>query len=49
MAEPTKWSTGPNLVMLLAKLQELSLRMARLDLHEKAQRLQALLQAQRAK
>lgn len=45
MAEPASWSKGPNLVVMLAKLQELTLRIARLELHQRTQRLTALVQA----
>jgi hypothetical protein len=46
MASPPQgWSNQPNLIVLLAKLQELSLRLARLELHERAQRAQALVRA----
>jgi hypothetical protein len=45
MADASKWSSGANLLTLIARLQELTLRMARLELHQKAQRTLALLQA----
>lgn len=45
MADQSNWQQQ-NILFILAKLQELTVRMAALELRERVERVQALLQAQ---